>query len=221
MTTVLLGSNGSGKSYLLEAIAQIFKHADLDMPPPQFTFELRYLIDKREVVLTGQGKQWRHLVDGELISRSAFAERKEEFLPDTIFAYYSGDNDRLESIFYEHQQSYYRALLEDRYDDAFKRVSISDRRLFYARPIHGVLALIALLAEGEKRVLKLLKEMIGVNQFHSAMLLLRKPWYAKGRAAKDSANFWGAAGRPRRAVRIAAKFESRNEQSRDRHVLPV
>lgn len=205
MTTVLLGPNGSGKSYLLEAIARIFKHIDLDLPPPPFSFSLRYIISNQEITLGGCNSEWTLSVDRESLTRSAFQRRKTDLLPDTIFAYYSGDNDRLEDVFYEHQQIYYRSLLNDRYDDAFKSVNLSDRRLFYARPVHGVLALLALFAEGEKRVLELLKEMIGIREFHSAMLLLRRPWYAKGQTAKDSANFWGAAGRPGRAVRMAAK----------------
>lgn len=205
MTTVLLGPNGSGKSYLLEAIARIFKHIDLNSPPPAFSFELRYTIAGHQVTLASKSKEWTLIVDDETLNRKSFNQRKDELLPDTIFAYYSGDNDRLEDVFYEHQQNYYRTLLNDRYDDAFKSADISDRRLFYARSVHGVLALLALLAEGEKRVLGLLKEMIGVSEFHSALLLLRRPWYAKGKTAKDSANFWGAAGRPGRAVRIAAK----------------
>lgn len=205
MTTVLLGANGSGKSYLLEAIARIFKHIDLDLPPPAFSFKLRYSISGRMIGIESEKGAWALSVDDKRLSLKEFQQQKNDFLPDTIFAYYSGDNDRLEDVFYDHQHIYYRSLLNDRFDDAFKSVDMTDRRLFYARSVHGVLALLALLAEGEKRVLELLHEMIGVDEFHSALLLLRRPWYAKGKTAKDSANFWGAAGRPGRAVRIAAK----------------
>ncbi len=99
MTTVLLGPNGSGKSYLLEAIALIFRNIDLDESPPPFTFDLKYKIDRCEVILSGQGNEWGLYVDGKSLSRSAFRESKFDLLPDTIFAYYSGDNDRLENIF--------------------------------------------------------------------------------------------------------------------------
>jgi ABC-type transport system involved in cytochrome c biogenesis ATPase subunit len=203
MTTVLLGPNGSGKSYLLEAIAQIFKAIDLDLPPPHFNFVLNYRIDEFDVCLEGSNGEWSLTVDNEVLSRSAFRERKYDLLPDTIFAYYSGENNRLENIFYPHQQRYYKSLVGDKFSDQFKSVNISDRRLFYARPIHGVLALLCLMANDDETVNRLLAEMVGISGFHSALLLLRKPWFAKGKAAKDSASFWGAAGRPGRAAKLA------------------
>jgi len=205
MTTVLLGPNGSGKSYLLEAIAQIFKAIDLDLPPPEFSFELVYEIDSIEVSLSGSRGEWSLAVDKETTSRSVFRERKYELLPDTIFAYYSGENNRLENVFYAHQQRYYKSLVSDRFNDQFKSVNISDRRLFYARPVHGVLALLCLMANDDEVVNQRLREMVGISGFHSAMLLLRKPWFAKGKAATDAASFWGAAGRPGRAARLAKK----------------
>jgi ABC-type transport system involved in cytochrome c biogenesis ATPase subunit len=219
MTTVLLGPNGSGKSYLLEAISEIFRAIDLEQSPPVFSFELEYAIGSSEVVLAASGGEWQLKVDGDSISRSDFRERKFDLLPDTIFAYYSGDNNRLENIFYSHQQKYYRSLVSDRYNDQFKSVSISDRRLFYARPIHGVLALFALMAAEDETVNGHLEDMVGITGFHSAMMLLRKPWYAKGRAGTDAANFWGAAGRPGRAARLARKHSffpmERTEPARD------
>lgn len=203
LTTVLLGPNGSGKSYLLEAVAEIFKAIDLDLQPPAFDFEMSYQIDNFEVNLSGSNGEWGLEVNGESVSRSDFRERRFELLPDTIFAYYSGENDRLESKFYRHQQQYYKSLVNDRFNDQFKSVNISDRRLFYARPIHGVLALLAFMASDDDKVNQMLNEMVGITGFHSSMLLLKKPWFAKGKAAKDSANFWGAAGRPGRAARLA------------------
>jgi predicted ATPase len=123
-------------------------------------------------------------------------------MPDTIFGYYSGTNNRLEMLFDTHQEHYYRALITDTSEGDFKAASIEDRRLFYARPIHGVLALFALLRSDDHRVRDLLKDMVGITGFHSAMLLLRKPWFGKGNTRDAARKMWGATGRPGRAARL-------------------
>lgn len=202
LTTVIIGQNGSGKSYLIEAVVLIFRNLDLHAAPP-FDFKMEYVIDGHEIHVGSENGIWSISVDGEKVSRSNFHDRRMELLPDTVFAYYSGENNRLESHFDAHQQRYYNALINDQYDDQFKSVSIENRRLFYARPIHGVLAVIALMVGADEKAKELLDKTVGITGFHSAMLLLRKPWFAKGADAKSPERFWGAKGRPGRAVRLA------------------
>lgn len=204
LTTVIIGQNGSGKSYLMEAIVLIFRNVDFHAAPP-FDFEMDYVIDGNKIHLASEKNIWSIAVNGEKVSRSNFRDRRMEFLPDTVFAYYSGENNRLESLFDYHQQKYYFELINDEFDDKFKSVSIENRRLFYARPIHGVLAVIALMVGADAKTKKLLAETVEITGFHSAMLLLRKPWFAKGASAKDPERFWGAKGRPGRAARLARK----------------
>ncbi|MFA6115614.1 MAG: AAA family ATPase [Sphingomonas sp.] len=204
LSTVIIGQNGSGKSYLIEAIVMIFRNVDLYAAPP-FDFELDYVIGGIEVRLASDSNIWSMTVNGEIIGRTNFRDRRAELLPDTVFAYYSGQNNRLEALFDGHQQRYYSDLINDDFDDRFKSVSIANRRLFYARPIHGVLAVIALMVGADEKTKKLLAETVGITGFHSAMLLLRKPWFAKGAAAKEPGRFWGAKGRPGRAARLARK----------------
>lgn len=201
MTTVILGPNGTGKSFILEAIVLIFRNADLDIPPPDFCFRLDYLIGNHNLTLAASGSGWEFRLDGAPLSRSEFAQRKPDLFPDMVFAYYSGSNDRMEGHFDEHQKRYYDVVRTDTSESVFKAADIADRRLFYARPIHGVLALLSLLSTKDAKIAKLLEEMLGITGFHSAMLLLRKPWFAKSRTpARD---FWGASGRPARAARLA------------------
>lgn len=202
LTTVIIGQNGTGKSYLLEAIVQIFRNADLDLPPPPFAFELGYLIGNRTVSLAGADGAWRFSVDGASLSRSEFTNGKNDIFPDTVFAYYSGTNNRMEAHFDRHQQNYYRKLIVDTSEGRFKAADISDRRLFYARPIHGVLALLCLLTSDDPDIKTLIRDMTGITGFHSALLLLRKPWFAKGKSGSDAEQFWGASGRPGRAARL-------------------
>lgn len=202
LTTVILGQNGTGKSFLLEAIVQIFRNADLELAPPPFDFELDYLIGNHNVSLASRTQGWTFRVDGVALTPREFKASKDEIFPDTIFAYYSGTNNRMEALFDAHQERYYRRLIQDVSDSTFKTATIDDRRLFYARPIHGVLALLCLLTADEPQIRRLLKDMLGITDFHSAMLLLRKPWYAKGTSGRDADRFWGAGGRPGRAARL-------------------
>ncbi len=202
LTTVILGQNGTGKSYLLEAIVQIFRNADLDPAPPAFDFALDYVIGNQSVSLAGKAGQWTFSRNGDSLSRREFQAAKDDIFPDMIFAYYSGTNNRMETHFDRHQQNYYQKLIGDQSDGVFKAASIEDRRLFYCRPIHGVLALLCLLTSEDAKIKNLLAEMLGVTGFHSAMLLLRKPWFAKGKSGKDASQFWGAGGRPARAARL-------------------
>ncbi len=205
LTTVIIGQNGSGKSYLLEAIVRIFRNADLDIAPPPFRFKLDYRIGNQFVTLSSEGGSWIIEINGISITRGNFQANKSSWFPDMVFSYYSGTNNRMESLFDHHQEKYYRKLIADNSEDIFKFASIEDRRLFYARPIHGVLALLSLLTCNDPKITDLLKDMLGVTGFHSAMLLLRKPWYAENKRNADPEQFWGAGGRPARAARLVRK----------------
>lgn len=196
LTTVLIGQNGTGKSNFLEAITYVFRNADLGGEPPPFSFELVYRIDNHAVVLAGRNGEWSFTVDDALISRSEFQKRKDKLFPDLVFGYYSGGNNRLEALFDTHQRRYYAKLIrEDGLSET--RTSIEDRRLFYCRPIHGVLALLSFFAFPNKEICALLEELMGIRQFHSGLIVFREPWFAKSRRGKSAAaNFWGAKGRP-------------------------
>jgi AAA ATPase domain len=75
-----------------------------------------------------------HIVD----SRALF--------PRLIFGYYSGAGRRLESSFDAHQARYYGVINKERSEKEYVAARKA-RRLFYCRPIHGVLALLAYFAK--------------------------------------------------------------------------
>lgn len=202
LTTVVIGQNGTGKSNLLEAITEIFRNADLDLAPPRFSFELDYRIDDHKVRIAGIGGEWNLVGDGKPLSRSEFAKRKAELFPDLVFGYYSGGNNRLEWLFNIHQRRYYGKIIRED-TEAEKRVAIEDRRLFYCRPIHGVLALLSFFAFPDEAINKLLEDMLGITGFHSAMVIFREPWFAKSTRRRTAPlDFWGAAGRPGYCARL-------------------
>jgi ABC-type cobalamin/Fe3+-siderophores transport system ATPase subunit len=196
LTTVIIGQNGAGKSNLIEAITDIFRAVDLRRGEPRFRYAVDYRIGEHTVCLSNTQGKPAIRVDGKAISRAAFESRKKDLFPDLIFGYYSGSSRRLEKLFDSHQRRYYDAIKHN--DDAAScQQALEARRLFYCRPIHGVLALLSFFAFPDVKVARLLADKLGVTGFHSALAHFREPWFAKGthsKKAADASDLWGAQG---------------------------
>ncbi|MBE0586579.1 MAG: AAA family ATPase [Hydrogenophaga sp.] len=211
LTAVLIGQNGAGKSNLIEAIAQVFRWVDLRRNEPRFQYRLDYRIQPPgkvvpqppRVTLSNVPGEPAIRVDGKEVKRTVFEKRKHEWFPDLVFGYYSGGSRRLESLFDSHQRRYYDAIKLEDSENVFKAAQES-RRLFYCRPIHGVLALMALFAFPDKTVAAELSSKLGITGFHSLLAHFREPWFAKGKKAEAN-ELWGAAGP---AGRTARQFKS-------------
>jgi predicted ATPase len=207
LTTVLIGQNGAGKSNLIEAITQVFRWVDLRRNEPRFRYRVTYRIqplgqkvpEPPRVCLSNFPGEPAISADGKEVTRTEFEKRKVEWFPDLVFGYYSGGSRRLEALFDSHQRRYYDDIkLKD--DEVEVAKAQETRRLFYCRPIHGVLALLALFAFPDAKVTAELASRLGITGFHSLLALFREPWFAKGR--KTSAeDLWGAGGPAGRAAR--------------------
>lgn len=208
LTTVLIGQNGAGKSNLIEAITQVFRWVDLRRNEPRFRYRVTYRIqplgqtvpEPPRVCLSNFPGEPAISVDGKEVTRTEFEKRKVEWFPDLVFGYYSGGSRRLEALFDSHQRRYYNAIkLED--DAARVTQAQVERRLFYCRPIHGVLALMALFSFPTPKVEAELADRLGITGFHSLLALFREPsWYAGGKKLGPE-ELWGAGGPAGRAVR--------------------
>ena len=135
-TTVLVGRNGSGKSNLLEALTIIFRDLDLGVAP-RFDYTLEYVCRGRKVRIDALTHgQVKATVDGKPTQSNQLGRLGgDRCLPNYVFGYYSGPSNRLEQHFEEHQERFYRDLLDGK-DSAL-------RPLFYARPIHSQFVLLA------------------------------------------------------------------------------
>ncbi|MGN9650739.1 AAA family ATPase [Klebsiella michiganensis] len=115
---------------------------------------------------------------------------KAPYLPNYVFAYYSGPSDRLENYFKKHRTDFYRRLLEDKLD-----LKGDIRPLFYAKPHHSQFVLLAFfLSERDSKDKAFLREHLGIEELDSIHFVMRKPRWAK----KKEELFWGAYGVVRR-----------------------
>lgn len=113
-----VGMNGSGKSSLIELIADIFCYADRHLNPQfgarsdlPYDFEIEYSIlrDNRltTVKLSGAtGKLSMNL--GK--SQTAESDVMREYLPDKVVAYSSGHNQGLSTVFSKNQYAFFEAI---------------------------------------------------------------------------------------------------------------
>ena len=181
LTTVIIGQNGAGKSNLIEAIVEIFRHLD---PPNskhsgklRFTFEIDYIIKGHTVRVGNRDGLTKVMVDGDPMPMNRFQADKATLFPDLIFGYYSGTGRRLEKLFDDHQARYYNVINKDDGDYDAARTA---RRMFYCRPVHGVFALLSHFAKpgGKAASSHLLSEKLGITGFHSALAHFKEPsWF--------------------------------------------
>ncbi|MEQ4661521.1 AAA family ATPase [Providencia rettgeri] len=115
---------------------------------------------------------------------------KAPYLPNYVFAYYSGPSDRLEDHFKKHRTDFYRKLLEDKLD-----LKGDIRPLFYAKPHHSQFVLLAFfLSEHDSAEKIFLREHLGIEGLDSIHFVMRQPGWAKQKGEL----FWGARGVVRR-----------------------
>ena len=193
---VVIGQNASGKSNLIEALVAIFRHLDLAKHPP-FDYQLEYTCRGHHVIILASSNKVTIEVKNkasntpQIIELDEFASNALEYLPAQVFAYYSGRNERLEQLFFEHQKQQYLKLrgqyVENKEGELeYKSEDVLLRRLFYCRNEHSSLILLTYLIDLErkkiqgksddlKKELNLLREYLQISGIESALFVLQKP----------------------------------------------
>jgi predicted ATPase len=186
--TVLIGRNGSAKSNLLEAIITIFRNIDLD-EPAAFGYEIHYIIHgKRVVIVAEPDRQPKCKLEDKSISLTTL---RNHWTPKYVVGYYSGVSDRFDELFRKHD----RRALDDTLKPARNEESpekLNFRRFICARPEHGLFALLSFYFSDDKEVVRFLKARPRIEGFDSALLVIRKPGWAKANSSSD--DFWDAQG---------------------------
>jgi predicted ATPase len=185
---VIIGRNGSAKSNLLESIITVFRNIDLG-DVASFSYEIRYFLREKSVVVQAEvGQQPKALVNAKKISLPLL---RSEWTPKYVVGYYSGVSDRFEELFRRHDRRALDATLkESGGKDSPAKLEL--RRFICARPVHGLFALLAFYFSDDVQITEFLKSHPRIERFDSALLTVRKPVWAKGKAGAEV--FWGAKG---------------------------
>jgi restriction system-associated AAA family ATPase len=133
-----IGINGSGKSQFLETIAEIFLYLDREFrvinkpknEDPDFTFEIEYFLildNKKFTIKISQSSLKRkdllmEIFDGLGVIQIIEPEKRENYLPNKIVGYTSGENETLSTPFL----SYYDEYASYTADRAFKDLKVPD-----------------------------------------------------------------------------------------------
>ena len=187
LTTVLIGHNGTGKSNLIEAVVIIFRNLDLGKPP-EFSYDLTYYCRNNRIQIKAEAdKKLNHTevtVNGKNISFSKFVKFSDRrYLPNYVFAYYSGPSNRLESHFDVHQKNFYKDLLQNKEKPL--------RPLFYTRLIHSQFVLLSYFSFSDEKSREFLKKYLDIAGLESVLFILKKPpWKSKD----GDKRFWNARG---------------------------
>jgi predicted ATPase len=123
---------------------------------------------------------------GKKLSLKAFFDAEAKFLPRYVFAYYSGESDRLYHVF--------RPYLED-FDKKLRRGEDPGlKRLFYAMPVHSQFVLLAFLIQQSDDVREFLSNHLGIDPdegIESVLFVLREPPW---KSQEGDTRFWKAKG---------------------------
>lgn len=219
LTTVIIGENGCGKSNLIEAIVEVFRAWSLGRQKElRFRYSIFYILRGVKIqVRSGDDLKFDTDANHELKTHVQLDQKSttklpepitanpdnpdnmlNQFFPDLIFGYYSGNGKSFERLFDDHQSRYYSRINKARPDSEYEEARVA-RSLFYCRPIHGTLALLSYLAKPGhgKEAKALLTEKLGITGFHSALAHLKQPsWFSgsKAKAINETSSLWGAHG---------------------------
>lgn len=103
--TMLIGTNGSGKSNILEAISEIFSGFVKPRYDPTFCFELEYSMNEyngacvKIKIVKNSGSSTRYIKDGKQKTKKYLIDNK--LIPSKVIALYSGEEDRLKQEYYQ------------------------------------------------------------------------------------------------------------------------
>jgi predicted ATPase len=166
----------------------------IDADPTRGTMAKQYQVQVRDLLVDETPKDlFEEQPPDQVIPFSKVKRDKEgkaPYLPNYVFAYYSGPSDRLENHFKKHRTDFYRRLLEDKLD-----LKGDIRQLFYAKPHHSQFVLLAFfLSEQDNAEKAFLREHLGITGLDSIHFVMRQPGWAK----KKGELFWGARGIVRR-----------------------
>lgn len=219
--SVFIGANGSGKSTILEAIAQIFSDTILNQTA-KFGFELEYSVKLEEVIEQTSTTSKFNTAYIIVILR---AEKNEKIkasiisgMDDTDFSdkvidsrkmvvFGQGKEKSVQSYLPDNIVIYYSGLSkimedlckphEEKLSKAYRKGNTDiNRDFFYYKPEHFGIILLSLLSYEYGEIPDFLKAKAQIEKMYSVQLILKEPFWADSSSVVE--NFWGASGNVRR-----------------------
>jgi len=206
--SVFIGANGSGKSTILEVIAEIFSCTILKQKA-KFKFLLEYqyiqnfhkfpenykgLIPPPFLIRLSAAKgslpKMRIVIrdmDFDIVPPTKIAS-KSDFLPDRIVIYYSGLSEIMKELCNPH---------EEKLSKSYRKGNANiNRDFFYYTPEHFGIILLSLLSYEYGDIPDFLRGKAKIARMQSVQIRLKKPVWANDKIE----NFWGAKGEVRKLL---------------------
>ncbi|MDZ4073087.1 MAG: AAA family ATPase [Sediminibacterium sp.] len=204
--TILIGVNGSGKSTILECIAQIFSDVFLRQPS-KFGFRLEYQLQLEETFsqtsVTAESKvrhitvhlfsdQSNETIGVRVLEGETVLEKEQEIekhfgsleiiLPSNIVIYYSGQTEIMKQLCLPH---------DEKLSSSFRKWETDvPRPFFYFEPALFEIILLTLLSYEFGEIPYFLQQRAKIDGVHNIQIILKKPTWAKDKID----NWWGAKG---------------------------
>lgn len=217
--SVFIGANGSGKSTILEAIAQIFSDTILNQTA-KFGFELEYSVKLEEIIeQTSTTSEFNvayiivklHAEKGEKIKASVISGMDDTDFSDKIVdsrkmvIFGQGKEKSAQSYLPDNIVIYYSGLSEimknlckpheEKLSKAYRKGNTDiDRDFFYYKPEHFGIILLSLLSYEYGNIPEFLHNKAKIHGMHSVQIRLKKPTWHKDTIKE----FWGAEGEVRK-----------------------
>lgn len=187
----MIGKNGSGKSTVLEAIAEIFAYiysqiGGFTIQRPQFEYSIEYRINGHQVAWSSDDSIE---LDGEMVRLGRFRNENDTYrlIPNNVFLYYAGITDRLKTVSNKFLSRYRNQLAQWSGSEDQEPMPVPSP-FIYADGSELDITMAALLANGNKQIRDKLQLINDIRIY--LRITLRKPSKVH---AKDVSNvdLWG------------------------------
>ncbi|HRB14892.1 MAG TPA: AAA family ATPase [Nitrospira sp.] len=209
LLNAVIGSNGSGKSNIIEAILHILLGVYFKKAPP-FDFMFEFEAQNRRITLESDNRKMTVMVDGEEKSLRFFADRLREgaaqvYYPEVTLVYYSGECQRVNQLIGSYRRHFERLTRKPESD--------RNRPLFVQTTnAQAQVILLALYAHGHLDLL----DRLGLKRLIDVVLVLRSP--SSFDSKQHEPKLWNTVGAVRRVIgaihETASSEESRRKKRR-------
>lgn len=228
--SVLIGENGSGKSTILELIADIFGHLhkffilgdktagfvenyeivyDYVKENQSYTIEIhsQQYVDSKSCTFVPKIK-----INGEELSISQIEKKyggMATLLPQKTILNYAGISDHLRTLSKHFEDKYIKKIIEANNEYTFNPLKLPNERPFiYIKQEHLSILTLSLFFSNDKRDAKFISEYLHIDKDNCGIsIVLKEPVWAK----KKEEKWWGASGNVALQFLNAMEYYADNE----------